>query len=768
MKYLLGLVLGVAVVLAPAVAQVGKEAPKEKKPPSGSDYRELFKKPTNAYEFYNAMLFEIEVGRYDLAAGHVRGLLDLKSPDAELVKLADEMGIAAFLKLRNILNWYDDPKANAKARKDVDELIDRVTSAVKRVRTDPRRIEMFVGNLLASPEEHDYAIKELYRSGAAAVPTLIEAIRNAPLADRPTLVDALGRMGPATLPPLIAALDSNDPRLKADVIDICRRRMARDVVPELWFLSASPEEAPEVRKQAADALSYFLDTSISKLPPAKVALTQEAERYYRHQVRLPDPEKVTIWRWDGKRPIEGWPGAPVVSPSRAEEYYGLKYAGQALRLDPTYVPAQVVWLSLSLDKAQAGVGLAAPLDRAAPAAHAMLGSVSADLVNSVLNRALKEDRVPVILAAIRNLGARDEVKAGRPATGGTPPLLRALHYADRRVQFAAAEAVLRVPGSASWQATARVVDVLRRALAADPGPPAGARPKVIVGYFDEDQRARVAAAVAAAGYEPLPASTGREVMRRLGQSADVDLILMEAALPDPGLPHLLGQLRADANAALLPVILTAPPDREGPLTRHLARQANVTVVPSGVLRESALLAQLLQRHVANPGHPALAPAEMKDYAERSIVMLSHLAKNEPPGYDVRPAGATVLNALRTPTRLRPEGQRAAAEIASRLPGAEPQAVLADVVLDAKRPLVVRVEAAAQLVRHVQAHGALLVRNHVRSLAAANADPATDPLLKAQLALVMGSLQPDARLTGERLLQYQPPTPGAPPPPPKKE
>jgi hypothetical protein len=128
----------------------------------------------------------------------------------------------------------------------------------------------------------------------------------------------------------------------------------------------------------------------------------------------------------------------------------------------------------------------------------------------------------------------------------------------------------------------------------------------------------------------------------------------------------------------------------------------------------------------------------------------------------------VLNALRAPSPLRPEGQIRAAEIAARLGGRVPQDVLADVILDGKRPPAVRVAAAAQLIRHIQTYRLQLSRNHAAQLTALASQPDLDPPLKAQLALVMGSLRPDARQTGERLLQYQPPPPGPPPAPPKKE
>jgi hypothetical protein len=72
-----------------------------------------------------------------------------------------------------------------------------------------------------------------------------------------------------------------------------------------------------------------------------------------------------------------------------------------------------------------------------------------------------------------------------------------------------------------------------------------------------------------------------------------------------------------------------------------------------------------------------------------------------------------------------------------------------------------------LIRHIQQNGALLSRTQAGAVETLFADPATDPTLKAELALLLGSLKPDDRLTGERLLRYQP-TPPSPAPALKEE
>ena len=54
--------------------------------------------------------------------------------------------------------------------------------------------------------------------------------------------------------------------------------------------------------------------------------------------------------------VRGWPGAEDVTQDQAEEYYGTRFAKEALALDPTYAPAQKVLLSLTLDKGAVRAG----------------------------------------------------------------------------------------------------------------------------------------------------------------------------------------------------------------------------------------------------------------------------------------------------------------------------------------------------------------------------------------------------------------------------
>ena len=188
----------------------------------GDEYRQFFKKPETTEDFWNALRYEIEVGRYDLAANLLHALLAKPPAEEELLQLHDKYGMAAFLALRQVPKWSDDPAIEKQGRKDAGQLIDLVRDAVKKKRSDPERIKGYVKNLNGDREEHDFALQELYRSGAQVVPYLIDEIQSAPPEQRLTLLDALRRLGPETLPPLYAVLDSNNPTLQLDILEILR------------------------------------------------------------------------------------------------------------------------------------------------------------------------------------------------------------------------------------------------------------------------------------------------------------------------------------------------------------------------------------------------------------------------------------------------------------------------------------------------------------------------------------------------------------------
>jgi hypothetical protein len=220
------------------------------------------------------------------------------------------------------------------------------------------------------------------------------------------------------------------------------------------------------------------------------------------------------------------------------------------------------------------------------------------------------------------------------------------------------------------------------------------------------------------------------------------------------LPNLVAQLRADVNAGLLPLIVTAPSDRVDRVQRLLAPYRNLWVMPTTT--DAATLQQVLPQRIAEAVGRPLSEEERKKRAERAVDWLRSLAVGEIRGYDVRPAARAILEALRSDELAR----GGAIEAASRLPGREPQFALATLVLTPTRDATLRAAAAKALVRHIQQHGMLLTDAQAQALTGL-LPTVEDPNLKASVAVVVGNLRPGAAQSGARLRGYSPPLEGAP-------
>src|SRR5262249_27360356 len=237
----------------------------------------------------------------------------------------------------------------------------------------------------------------------------------------------------------------------------------------------------------------------------------------------------------------------------AEEYYGLMFAGQALRLDPGYVPAQVLFLSLTIDKAFERAMFGQP----SPEVRELVRTINPQLLNQTLAKALDEHRVSVILGCVTALGEFGDVQSLTSTKDRQPPLARALYYPDRRVEMAAADAFLRTAGSGNSHHASRVMAILSRMAQIE------MTPAVLIASPNGDQAHELARVLRDQGFATDKAATGRRLLERLHQSPDADLVFLDQGIVDPLLPNLLAQLRADVDYGLLPVIITAPADKQG-------------------------------------------------------------------------------------------------------------------------------------------------------------------------------------------------------------
>ncbi len=186
------------------------------------------------------------------------------------------------------------------------------------------------------------------------VPFLIDALRRPGLSRREhdLLVKNMGRLESSAVPALAAVLESPEPALAADAATALGSIGDREAVPFLMFPAAAPGAAPALRAAAQAAVARLTGRPFADQPRTAVqVLTGAAWSEHRRRPEFPE-ETVVVWAWD---PAKKVPAPREVSAVEAKTIVGLRFAREALRLDPKNRLAQVAQLSLALEKAvQAG------------------------------------------------------------------------------------------------------------------------------------------------------------------------------------------------------------------------------------------------------------------------------------------------------------------------------------------------------------------------------------------------------------------------------
>ena len=549
-------------LLALAIALTGASAPAQPPPDNKETPIDLYR---NARD-------RISAGNYDLAMQQLEKFLAATPKDADYLELQKRFGTTTFLQLRNVLKWSENADAQKKGQDVVEKIIVAAELANKKVNQDPNTIRKFVNNLIAKTrEERIYARQQLYLAGDAIVPILVETLRTSSnpqhqaeiLAYIPTLNDS-------TVPSFLAAIEGmpgnvqpallNAIASRRDVLDLVARAET-DFTPHLWYYSSSPDDSGLKRAAGEILVSLTAGNSLRKRPEAELTRLARPFVYGKGEFRTLDKvgNKVTVTTWDSKTLKLK---ADVVTPSRAAEYFGLRNLRWAIERKPDFLEAQELFVQLSTERAveRAKFG---DLAQSEPQVYALLATVPSSQLLTLLEVGIAERRTALVLGMLQALSDRAHqepaVEAKIPQKMPKPtPVVRALQYPDPRVQFAAAVAILRSPGDATHGESARIIEILRRALEGEIDPPAKDKiGRVLITDPNPERGNGLANAFRDAGFHAERFATSREMLQRIAKSADYDAIVVDSHAVSPQLPDLLSHLAADPNAARRPTLLVA-------------------------------------------------------------------------------------------------------------------------------------------------------------------------------------------------------------------
>jgi HEAT repeat protein len=692
---------------------------------------ELFaKEPQTPLELWGAVDYLIRTDQVRKAVPYLEKFVKSQPDDATMIAIRDQYGPGSILQLED----YGPTQHFARP------LVEALAAAAHKQVTQPRRIAHFVNELTGTPEEQEYAIRHLRKAEPQAVPFLVGALTQPDLTapKRELLVHNMGRLDRFAVPPLIAALDSADPPLVLSIVRVLGMIGDPETVPHLMFVAADPSSAPEVRSAAQTALAQFSGYPFTAHQHTAVeALTAAAWRYHRHQIDLTE-DPVTVWTWDRNQKALTARSLPQ---NEADASLGLRLVDQALRLDPMNRDAQVVQLSLTLERAvrQTGWGTFPATDRAALAAAKNRGP---SVLSAALKAAIADGKMDLAAALTMALGEVTD-RSALASTSQPHPLVEALYAPSRRVQLTAAKAIVTLAPTQSFPGSSRVVPTLARFVGNL------ALPRAVVIDNNPNRGSQLAGFLINLGYDAGLEPSSVQGFRSAAERANVELILISFDLfYGWGLNDTLANFRADSRTAAIPLVVY------GPLDLAIKRPDLVHDYPGLRFVVQPADAATLQLQLKNLPS-SLTREELAGYAQEAVSLLVRITQDQrnPMASSLITAEPALAAALR-----QVENGDAAATILSEIPSADAQRSLADLLLDPSQPAARRNLTAAQLARSIQRFGPLMTADQeARLVAVLNEE--TDPQVQFALLTITRVLSPAARTRS-----IQPPQPAAEKPP----
>ena len=406
--------------------------------------------PETPLELWDAVSYLSRVGRYDQAAPLVDRFLRSDPDDATLLEIRSRFGLGSVLRLQ------DDPRTAAAVRPLIDLIRGRRRSQRPPGRPDPA---------VDRPADRDPAGAERGPPTAPVVGAVCgpRADRGRSRAaepgsiERQLLISGLGELEPRAVPAVLGALESPDADLAAAAARalgmIGDRRALPFLVAEAAGAAEGREAARDAARKAIVALSRDGDRLLER--PARVLL-DEAKRYFTGAYDFPG-RQVELWGWD----VDAGTVAPrLVRPAEAEALLGDRFVRKALELVPEDPEAVALLVALEVREALqvAGPDVGMPPGGVPEGLGDAVAGASAEVLADALAMAIDAGNGPEA-AALASLYGRAidpaALELDRPSL-----LLRALESPDRRVEFAAARALVELEPERPFAGSSRVVPIL--------------------------------------------------------------------------------------------------------------------------------------------------------------------------------------------------------------------------------------------------------------------------------------------------------------------
>ncbi len=600
-------------------------------------------KPTAPAQWMHDIQALLNLNRAEFAKEYLKQFLAAMPDAATLVQLQSRFGSAFFLRLSTTESLQ--PEGGA------------VANAVLQAASDHLRNAQRLAALVDRLSNEDAATRrlalvELVKAGAIAVPPIISVLSDTSrAAEHKGACAALVALGEEAIEPLIATLRSSDRDLRVQVIEVLEQLGAKAAVPSLLGAVLAPPGQPGSGEpegtdgRVTAAAERMIAKVLGELPSRDAAQQFLAGRLNGYlagtaPAQVDQADQVTVWVWDDAQKLLLQQTLPA---DDAAFFAAAQVAEQLHQIDPAAADHQQMYLATGLEVAKRLAGYDRPLTQQTGPIFQEASAVSTDVLENVLALALKRNMQGAAVAAIDQLGATANGELLKSSDGQPRLLARSLVSPIRRVQFAAAQAIMNIDPTQPYPGCSHLPEVLgylsasggrRRALIGDPRVETG---QTLAGFFST------------LGFDADSQQTGRSLILQAFASPDYSLVLIGDAVDHPRYREIVQTLRRDPRTADLPV---------GLMVREINEQSAALFARTDPLTIAFAAPQTqedvevdVRRLLALAGRRQVSDDERMRHATASLDALAKLA-SEPDKYafyDLLNLDTPLQHALRMPS-----------------------------------------------------------------------------------------------------------------------
>lgn len=536
-----------------------------------------------------------------------------------------------------------------------------------------RNIELLKGTARARILGRD----RLVYAGEYAMPQLLQTLlRGGDRALEAEISEVIKRMGRQAITPLVTALPDLDPARQEVVVNLLANIDYSTWLPFVLELRQATE-SQEVRAACDRAIARITG---GRAVEGDVAywFYELAERYYAEKSEVtsfPREQFQLLWRYDPGNGLV----ATAIDTNVFHEAMAMRLSERSLRHRQSGNDALALWLASNFSREiDTPEGYENP-DYPPGKPDAMFYAVAFGHSQAqwVLARALDTRDTPLArrsIAAIERTAGAESMRAPMVSGVGTSvsqrrPLIDALGYPNRRVQYESALAMAMSQPRVFFEGSERVVPLLAGAIR-----DASKRYAIVIAP-DVERSSSLRSFLEGQGYTVYAGRSLSELAEPLSNVPGVDVSVID--VPTSDLERSIEALRSDPRLIATPILALASGDGFDRAARQFDRDEMIAVRRTGITQQMMVNSLNDLIHEASGG--VITEDEARAYATRALDALRDLAVANNPVLNVADAALPLMAALNETsgaTRFK------VAEVLSRISDQRVQMALMDAALSA--------------------------------------------------------------------------------------